>query len=70
MMPPGTLEQVVYRMDALHRLERAGVPVMNPPRAVEVAVDKYLALGLMENAGLPVPATIATESAERGVFGV
>ena len=63
MMPPGTLEQVVYRMDALHRLERAGVVVMNPPRAVEVSVDKYLALALMENEGLPVPATIATESA-------
>jgi RimK family alpha-L-glutamate ligase len=63
MMPPGTLEQVVYRMDALHRLERAGVPVMNPPRAVEVAVDKYLALAMMERAGLPVPATVATESA-------
>jgi hypothetical protein len=43
MMPPGSLEQVVFRMDALHRLEAAGVPVVNPPRAVEAAVDKYLA---------------------------
>ena len=45
MMPAGSLEQVVYRMDALHRLQRAGVPVLNPPRAVEASVDKYLALG-------------------------
>src|SRR3954452_18733520 len=35
MMPPGTLEQVVFRMDALHRLSALGVPVLNPPRAVE-----------------------------------
>jgi ribosomal protein S6--L-glutamate ligase len=63
MMPPGTLEQVVYRMDALHRLGRAGVPILNPPRAVEVSVDKYLSLALLEAAGLPVPPTFAGESA-------
>src|SRR5215510_406484 len=43
-MPPGTLEQVVFRMDALARIEAAGTPVINPPPAVEAAVDKYLAL--------------------------
>ncbi|WP_435016490.1 ATP-grasp domain-containing protein [Tundrisphaera sp. TA3] len=63
MMPPGSLEQVIFRMDALHLLERAGVPVLNPPRAVEAAVDKYLALGLLAARGLPVPATWAGESA-------
>jgi RimK family alpha-L-glutamate ligase len=62
MMPPGTLEQVVFRMDALHRLEAIGVPVLNPPRAVETAVDKYLALARLEAAGLPVPATWVGES--------
>ena len=55
MMPPGSLEQVVFRMDALHRVAAAGVPVLNPPRAVEAAVDKYLTLSLLEQAGLPVP---------------
>jgi len=63
MMPPGTLEQVVFRMDALHRLEAAGVPVLNPPRAVEAAVDKYLALARIEAAGLAVPPTWVGESA-------
>jgi ribosomal protein S6--L-glutamate ligase len=63
MMPPGSLEQVVYRMDALHRLESERVPLLNPPRAVEVAVDKYLALALMERAGLSVPPTVVAESA-------
>src|SRR5262245_14333279 len=32
MMPPGSLEQVVFRMDALHRVAAAGIPVINPPR--------------------------------------
>jgi RimK family alpha-L-glutamate ligase len=64
MMPPGTLEQVVFRMDALHRLEAMGVPVLNPPRAIETAVDKYLALARLEAEGLPVPPTWVGESVE------
>jgi ribosomal protein S6--L-glutamate ligase len=63
MMPPGSLEQVVFRMDALHRLSAIGVPVVNPPRAVEASVDKYLALALLEAARLPVPPTWVGESA-------
>jgi ribosomal protein S6--L-glutamate ligase len=63
MMPPGTLEQVVFRMDALHRLASLGVPVLNPPRAVEAAVDKYLALALLDAAGVAVPETWTGESA-------
>jgi ribosomal protein S6--L-glutamate ligase len=63
MMPPGTLEQVVFRMDALHRLAAAGVPVLNAPGAIEAAVDKYLALARLDAAGIPVPPTWAGESA-------
>jgi ribosomal protein S6--L-glutamate ligase len=63
MMPPGSLEQVVFRMDALNRLAAAGVPVWNPPRAVEAAVDKYLSLALLVSAGLPVPTTWTGQSA-------
>jgi tetrahydromethanopterin:alpha-L-glutamate ligase len=63
MMPPGSLEQVVFRMDALHRVVAAGVPVLNPPRAVEAAVDKYLTLSLLDQSGIAVPATWAGESA-------
>lgn len=69
MMPPGSLEQVVYRMDALLRLERNGVLVVNPPRAIETAVDKYLALGCLESAGLPVPRTWVCEHAEDALAG-
>lgn len=63
-MPPGSLEQVVFRMDALARLEADGVTVLNPPRAIEHAVDKYLATAKLAAAGLPVPETIVCETAE------
>lgn len=62
-MPPGSLEQVVFRMDVLGRLEAAGAAVLNPPRAVEAAVDKYLALARLEAAGLAVPRTVVCQSA-------
>lgn len=67
MMPPGSLEQVVFRMDALHRLAAVGVPVWNPPRAVEAAVDKYLTLSLLERRGIPVPRTWAGQTAEQAL---
>jgi ribosomal protein S6--L-glutamate ligase len=66
-MPPGTLEQVVFRMDALHRLEAAGVPVVNPPRAIEIAVDKFLASSRLAAAGVPTPSTVACETAEQAM---
>src|SRR5207248_10840341 len=62
-MPPGSLEQVVFRMDVLHRLEARGVPVLNPPRALEACVDKYLATARLGAAGLPVPPTAVCQDA-------
>jgi len=64
MMPPGGLEPVVFRMDALQRLAIEGVPILNPPRAVEISVDKYLSLAMIHHAGLPVPETFAGESSD------
>jgi len=66
-MPAGSLEQVIFRMDVLHRLEAIGVPVINPPRALEAAIDKYVACARMEAAGLPVPATLVCERADDAV---
>jgi len=63
-MPPGSLEQVVFRMNLLARLERQGVQVLNPPRAIECAVDKYLTTARLVEAELPVPRTIVCENAE------
>ncbi|MFO0902836.1 MAG: RimK family alpha-L-glutamate ligase [Pirellulales bacterium] len=56
-MPPGSLEQVVFRMDALGRYEQQGGVVVNPPRAVEAAVDKYLTSARLQAAGLETPRT-------------
>jgi ribosomal protein S6--L-glutamate ligase len=63
-MPPGSLEQVVFRMDVLQRLQARGIIVHNPPRALEMCVDKYLASACLETAGLPVPPTIVCQDAE------
>jgi ribosomal protein S6--L-glutamate ligase len=62
-MPPGSLEQVVFRMDALAQLEAAGVAVINPAKAIEAAVDKYLATARLQAAGFLVPPTIVCQSA-------
>jgi len=63
-MPPGSLEQIVFRMDVLHRLEAGGMRVLNPPRALEVCVDKYLASARLSAAGLRVPATVVCQNAD------
>jgi ribosomal protein S6--L-glutamate ligase len=63
-MPPGSLEQVVFRMDLLHRAQARGAVVLNPPRAIEACVDKYLATALLEAAGLPAPATVVCQQAD------
>lgn len=62
-MPAGTLEQVVFRMDALARVQQSGVRVLNPPRALEIAIDKYLALARLADAGLRVPPTVTCQTA-------
>lgn len=66
-MPAGTLEQVIFRMDVLQRLEASGVLVLNSPRALEAAIDKYLSLARIEAAGLPVPPTAVCETLERAL---
>jgi ribosomal protein S6--L-glutamate ligase len=68
-MPPGSLEQVVFRMDVLHRVEASGGRVVNPPRALEVCIDKYLAGMRLEVAGLPVPPTVVCQDADAAMDG-
>jgi glutathione synthase/RimK-type ligase-like ATP-grasp enzyme len=60
-IPRGSLEQVVFRVDSLHLLERAGVRVVNPARAIERTVDKLYTSGLLAGAGLLTPRTVACE---------
>src|SRR5262245_9409211 len=63
-MPPGSLEQVVFRMDALHRAQARGQVVVNSPAALETSIDKYLASARLEAAGLQVPATRVCQDAD------
>ncbi len=63
-MPPGSLEQVVFRMDVLARLEHEGVLVVNPAKVIECAVDKYLTTSRLASSGLPVPRTMVCETLE------
>lgn len=65
----GSLEEIIFRMDLLHSLERRGVLVVNPAGAIERCVDKYYALALLDESGLPVPRTVVTESVEEALVG-
>ena len=60
-IPNGSLEQITFRVNALHWLERRGVPVMNSPRAIERCVDKFYTSMLLSEAGLPTPETVVCE---------
>jgi RimK family alpha-L-glutamate ligase len=63
----GSLEEIIFRMDLLHRLERLGMLIINPPLSIERSVDKYYALALLEEHRLPVPRTAVTESHEEAL---
>ena len=58
----GSLEEIVFRMDMLYRLQRLGLYIINPPKAIEHCVDKYDILAILEENGIPVPKTAVTEN--------
>jgi RimK family alpha-L-glutamate ligase len=64
IIPRGSLEQTIFRMDALHLLEERGVRVFNRAKAIERTVDKYYTSGLLAQAGLPTPRTILCEKSD------
>ena len=57
----GSLDEIIFQLDILHRLERLGTVIINQPSAIEKAVDKYYALTLLEEEGIAVPRTIVCE---------
>ncbi|OLC39048.1 MAG: hypothetical protein AUH81_02825 [Candidatus Rokubacteria bacterium 13_1_40CM_4_69_5] len=67
IVPAGSLEQIIFRMDALHALEERGVLVMNSPRAIERTVDKLWTTAILERAGFAVPETVVCESPDEAV---
>ncbi len=58
----GSLDEIIFQMDVLHKLSRSGLPVINNPLAIEKAVDKYYTLSLLSESGIPVPRTVVTEN--------
>lgn len=70
IIPSGSLEQLIYRVDALHWIEEHGVPVMNSPRAIERCVDKFYTTALVQEAGLPTPRTVVCERADEAMAAV
>lgn len=67
-MPLGSLEQVIFRMDALHGWQAAGVRILNPPLALETCIDKFLTCLRLERAGLPVPPTLVCQNADEALL--
>jgi RimK family alpha-L-glutamate ligase len=70
IIPSGSLEQMIYRVDALHWIESRGVPVLNSPRAIERSVDKFYTTALLQEAGLPTPETVVCEGATEAMSAV
>ncbi|MDR3560297.1 MAG: RimK family alpha-L-glutamate ligase [Negativicutes bacterium] len=69
-LPGGSLEQVIYRVNVLHRLEQAGLRVINRAETLEKTVDKFYTLALLATAGLPVPRTVVTERHDQAMQAV
>jgi RimK family alpha-L-glutamate ligase len=70
IIPNGSLEQIIYRVDALHWLEDRGVRVMNSPRTIERCVDKFYTSALLREAGLDTPETIVCERIDDAMAAV
>lgn len=70
IIPSGSLEQIIYRVDALHWIEDRGIPVLNSPRAIERTVDKFYTSALLRQAGLPTPETVVCERASDALAAV
>ena len=70
IVPHGSLEQIIYRVDALHWIEDRGVMVMNSARAIERSVDKFYTDALLQEAGLPIPETVVCEGMEDAMAAI
>lgn len=68
-MPLGSMEQTIFRMNALHVAERSGTRVVNPPRALEIAIDKWLTLDTLRRAGLEIPRTVCCQTRAQAMEG-
>jgi RimK family alpha-L-glutamate ligase len=69
IIPSGSLEQLIFRVDALHQLAARGTPVINSARSIERSVDKAWTTSLLQQAGLLVPDTVVCDTLEAAEAG-
>jgi RimK family alpha-L-glutamate ligase len=70
IIPHGSLEQIIYRVNALHWIEARGIPVVNSPRSIERTVDKFYTTALLEECGIDVPETVVCERTDDALAAV
>jgi RimK family alpha-L-glutamate ligase len=70
IIPNGSLEQIIFRVNALHWIEQRGIPVVNSARAIERSVDKFYTTALLQEAGLPVPETVVCDRADAAMEAI
>ena len=63
-MPIGSLEQVIFRMDALRFWQNSGVGIFNSPVGLESAIDKALSFIKFDAAKIPFPRTGVFQTAD------
>jgi len=56
----GSLEEVIFQLDTLHRLKGHGMTIVNDPKTIEIAADKYYTISILKEKGIPVPETMIT----------
>jgi RimK family alpha-L-glutamate ligase len=64
VIPPGSLDQIVFRVDLLHLLADRGLPIVNGPRCLERTIDKHWTSRLLQEKGVATPRTVVTEQAD------
>jgi len=61
-IPSESVEQFIFHMDILRRLENLGIECINSPSALEKCTDKFYTTSIFEDAGLRVPLTVCCEN--------
>jgi len=67
-MPLGSVEQIIFRMNALHVALATRVNVLNRPRCLEIAIDKWLTLDVARQHGIMTPRTICCQTREEALI--
>ncbi|MDH5476961.1 MAG: RimK family alpha-L-glutamate ligase [Nitrospinota bacterium] len=61
IIPPGSMEALLFRMNALRMARALGARIINSPEAIEKTVDKSWTSQILDNAGIPTPRTVVCE---------